>query len=778
MPTCFVRYFRAKIDYRASLLLLLVIAGLTSCSPVRNLQEGQYMLNKNTIKTNRPELNENVVSILKQKPNRKILGVFRFHLGVYSIANRGKQTKFKSWVKNTIGEEPVVLDTLLTSKSSSQVLQFLQNSGYFNAVVSDSTIYHKRKRANVIYNISTGLPYTLRNIKYKIEDPAIASIVLGDTTNSILKTGQNYNTADFQKERERITTLLRNRGYYDFNQLYLQFDIDSSLKSRQADIYMLITNPVTADKVTKANHKVYRINEVYIQTDYDPLAKVLLAPTDTVFYKNYIFTSSFKKMRFKPDALLSRIFIEKGSLYKVNNADYTYKGLANLGLFRFINIRYEPVDSSAASNTMLNSFISLSPSSKQDYKVEVEGTHNGGNFGIGGNVTYRNKNSFRGAELIEMKFRAKIESIPDFVDSTSAEQSNALSLNTYEIGPEVSIRIPRLLWPLDRFSKGRSSNPVTNFSSSFNYQKRPEYTRNNLVFSSGFEFKESKYKKHFIFPAEVNFSSFNLSQAFVNKLNAINDVQLILYYRNYLISNGRYTFIYNSQDPALYRDFVYFRFSFEIAGNSLRLFDKLTRKNYADSSAYQILGINYSQYFRPDFDLSYYQIFSSHNTLVYRIAGGVGVAYLNSDFIPYEKTFFAGGANDLRAFRARSIGPGTFAANNFIEQLGDIKLNANIEYRFDVFRILKGALFLDAGNIWLRDEFKSLPGSKFQADKFLGELAIGTGLGMRLDFTFFIFRIDAGVPLKDPGRASNDRWMIGDLKLKSVNYNFGIGYPF
>lgn len=761
-----------------SFLIILSTWLISSCSPVKDLGENKYMLHKNTVRSNKPELNESVTSILKQKPNRKILGVFRFHLGVYNLANRGKQTKFKSWVKRTIGEEPVVLDSVLTAKSRVQVKQFLQNNGYFNAIVTDTTIYLRRKRAHVTYKINTGSAYTLRNINYKIDDPAIKMILLNDSASSLLKAGNNYSTTDFQNERDRITTLLRNRGYYDFSQAYISFDVDTSLKSQQTDVYFVIKNPSqVAFGDTVPLHQVYRINNIYIQTDYDPLAKNLKIPSDTVVYKNYHFTSSFKKMRFKPEALLSRIFIEKGDLYKINNADYTYKGLANLGLFRFVNIRYEPAAEDSTNYHLLNSFISLSPSAKQDYKVELEGTHNGGNFGIGGNLTYRNKNSFRSAELIELKIRAKIESIPDFVDSTSADQSRPLSLNTYEIGPELNIRIPRLLWPLAKFNHSRSSNPVTNFTSYFNYQKRPEYTRNNLVFSSGFEFKESKYKKHFVYPAEINYSSFNLSQAFINKLVALNDIQLILYYRNYLITNGRYTFIYNSQEQNLYRDFVYFRFSFEIAGNSLRLIDK-QRNNYDEKKTYQVLGINYSQYIRPDFDFSYYQIFSSHTALVYRLAAGIGVAYLNSDFIPYEKTFFAGGANDLRAFRARTIGPGSYAANNFIEQLGDIKINANIEYRFDIFRILEGAIFADAGNIWLRDNFRNLPGSRFQPGTFLSEMALGTGVGMRLDFTFFIFRVDAGIPLKDPGREADDRWVVNYLKLNSINYNFGIGYPF
>ncbi len=416
------------MNYVRILLQVLLIAWVfSSCSPVRDLEEGQYLLNKNIIKNDKPELNKGIESILKQKPNRKILGLFRFHLGVYSLANRGRDSKFNRWVKKTIGEAPVILDSVLTAKSHTQVLQYVQNNGYFNATVSDSTDYRKRKKANVIYTVNTYEGYTIKNITYIITDKIVEGMVMQDTAKSLLKTGNNYNTSNFQAERERVTKFLRNMGYYEFNQLYISFDVDTALNSHQANVKFIIAGTnvpgAAGDSIQSGSHKLYRINNIYIQTDYDPLAKELKVPTDTVKYKDYYFLSSYKKLQYKPEALLTRIFIEKGDFYKINNGDYTYRGLSALSLFKFINVQYKPVESDSLFGYWLDSHILLTPSAKQDYKVELEGTHNGGNFGIGGSVSYRNRNSFKAAESIEVKFRAKIESIPDFVDTTADAQT-------------------------------------------------------------------------------------------------------------------------------------------------------------------------------------------------------------------------------------------------------------------------------------------------------------------------------------------------------------------
>ena len=752
---------------------------LNACSPVKHLGPDAYLLNKNIVQSDRKELNERVKSILKQKPNRKIFGLFRFHLGVYTLANRGRQSKFKKWVKKTIGEEPVVLDSTLTAKSHTQVLIYMQNEGYFNAEVSDTTEY-RGKKANVIYTIKSGDPYLIRNITYQISDPAIARIVLQDSSESLLKQGNNFSSSTFQQERERITGLLRNSGYYEFNQLYVSFDIDSSLKSKQVDVKYLIagTNEKTEldDTIVSGLHKLYKLNDIYIQTDFDPLSTVETIPRDTIYYKGFHVLSSQKKRQYNPESLMMRIYLEKGDIYQAKNSDATYSGLAGLSLFKFINIRHEPVTIDTLPGYWLNTYIALTPSPKQSYKVELEGTNNGGNFGIGGNFTYTNKNSFKGSESITLKLLAKLESIPDFTDST-ADKSIAFALNTREFGPEITLRIPRFLWPLKKFNRTRSNNPSTLFTIAYNFQDRPEYLRNLLVLSSGLEFRETRHKRHYIYPAEINFSSYNLTQAFSNKLESLDDPRLALYYQSYLITNGRYVYIYNGQEQNIFRNFIFLRFSFEIAGNSLRLIDLLKEPDYSDTTSYDVLGINYSQYFRPDFDFRFYQVFSPHSSLVYRLAAGIGIAYLNSDFIPYEKTFFAGGSNDLRAYRPREVGPGSYSSENYIEQLGNIKINANLEYRIDIFKILEGAIFLDAGNIWLLNENESLPGSQFQAKNFVSELAVGTGVGLRFDFKFFILRVDAGLPIRNPSRQGKDRWVFEDM-FNEARLNFGIGYPF
>jgi hypothetical protein len=751
---------------------------LDCCRPVKHLGEDAILLNKNVIKSDNRKLVEGASSIIKQKPNRKILGLFRFHLGMYTIANKGRETKFKKWVKNAIGEEPVLLNDELTKKSTEQLQLYLENSGYFKGVVTDTTVIVGKQKANVIYTLKAGDPYTIRNISRKSVDPDVLSVVLADTSTSLLKRGINYDNTTFQNERDRVTNLLRDHGYYDFNQQYILFDIDSSLKSNQVDVYMELLGPSDSLGSDGNKHKIYLIRDIYVQTDHNPLERTLTIPSDTVLFKDYTFLSSFKKPNYKPESLSRRIYLERNRKYSSADANYTYKGLSGLGVFRFVNIRYEPVRSDTIPGNWLNSFISLTPSPEQEYKVELEGTHNGGNFGIGGNLIYINKNIFNGAELLEIKLKAKMESVPNFTD-TIADDSKALSLNTYEFGPEINLRIPGMLWPLQSMNKIRIANPVTVFKTLYNYQLRPEYKRNLAVLSAGFEFTESRKKKHLIYPAEINLSKFDLTEEFINKLITSGDPELIRYYESYLITNGRYTFIYNEQQPGLFRNFIYFRFNFEIAGNSLRLIDAITDPDYSiDSTDYEVFNTRYSQYVRPDFDFRFYQVFNEHASLIYRLTSGLGYAYLNSDFVPYEKAFFAGGANDLRAFRTGTVGPGSYDDQQNIEQFGDIKININVEYRFDIFKILEGAFFMDAGNIWLRDEIAERPGGKFEIDKFMTELAVGVGAGLRVDFSFFIFRIDGAVPIRDPARGENDQWTVNDLKISDTLLNFGIGYPF
>jgi hypothetical protein len=754
---------------------------LFSCSPTKQLQENEYLLNKNTIRIDGSELSANIKPVIKQKPNRRILGLFRFHLGVYTMANKGKPTRFKNWVKRTIGEEPIVLDTSLTRKSSTQIKQFLQNEGYFNAIVKDTTIYRKSHRAEVIYQISTGAPYRIRNINYRIMDQSVGRIILSDTSGSLVKKDGVFSTSNLKNERSRITHTLKNRGYFEFNDYFVSYDIDSTLKSSQADIIIKVADRQgSLDSSNVDKHRLFRVRDLYMMTDYNPLAADSTSEQDTTFLPHFAIVGTSQKLRYKPHALEPRVFIERDDIYRVDESDLTYRGLSDLGMFRFISIRFDPdsVPDSCGVN-WVDGKIMLSPMPKQDYRVELEGTHNGGNFGIGVNFSYHNKNLARGAEALEFKLNAKGESVPNFVDEVTG-QEQAFILNTFEIGPEINLRIPRFVWPAGRYNKNRSSNPATIFSTSYNYQVRPEYIRNLLTFSMGLEYRESRQKRHFIYPAEINVSNFELSDRFSTKLELTGDPKLLNYYRKYIIMGGRYTYLFNTQELGKVKDFLFLRFNFEIAGNSSRLYNSIFSPGYTDTSTYKINGIEYSQFIRPEIEFRYYQLFSQNASLVYRFNAGVGYSYLNSSQMPYEKTFSAGGVNDLRAFRARTVGPGSFTRSIDLpaEQLGDMKLNANIEYRFDVFRILEGAFFVDAGNIWnIRDSEKQ-PGGQLKGDEFIKEIAIGTGIGFRFDFNFFIFRLDTGIPVRDPTKLLADRWVIDETRFTSLNFNFGIGYPF
>ena len=753
------------------LVVVSVITILTGCSSTRHLEEGQYLLNKSTIKTDHRELHEEMMTILKQKPNRKILGVFRFHLGIYSLANHGRSTRFKRWIKNTIGEAPVILDTLLTKRSSDQLLIYMQNHGYFNAEVIDSIKYRKRHRANVTYYIKSNMPYKVKELHYNIKDARISSIILSDSANCIIKPGSNYDISTFQKERERLSNLLKNQGYYFFNPLFITYTADSSLQAHLAIIYINIANPPQKENSLEPElHHTYTVKNIYIQTDYDPLSENPSIAPDTMLYQGYYFLFR-SKLIYNPKLLLQYIFIHQGRMYSLSDLEQTYKKLQELSVFRFIIIKFEVVPGTDS----LNCFIRLNSLPRQAYQLEGEGTNTGGNLGIAGNLSYRNKNTFRGAELFEFKIKGGIEAQREIADSTQNNKNFTL-FNTYEIGPVISLAVPRILFP---FAKNyHFNNPQTNFLAAYNFQQRPEYQRTLANLSYSLSFKETNYKRHYFYPAEINFIKVKLQASFKQKLLDLKDPALISSYDDQLISDFRYVFVLNTQELGKLKNYVYFRGTFESAGHFVGLINRQLNNNKQEGQRVDVFNVPFAQYLRPDIDLRFYQLFRGNSQLVYHFAAGLGYAYGNSLVIPFEKSFYAGGANDLRAWRARSLGPGTYTNSEIFEKNGDIKINANLEYRFDIFRKLKGALFTDAGNIWLLKYDDSRPTGQFKFDKFADQIAIGTGIGLRFDFTFFILRFDWGIKLKDPTLPADEQWLIKKFTTKNTVLNFGIGYPF
>ena len=697
-----------------------------------------------------------------------------------------------------VGEAPVIYDSLLARNSSKQISLFLASKGYFYNSVHD-TVTLKGKKAKVSYAIKVGKPYKNRKITYEIEDRFVGYFVLSDTSNSLLKPGQNYDVDKMQKERDRITRMLNNNGYYFFSKEFIYFKVDSSLNSQLLDITIGVKNNITAlpefpDSLVEAPHQKYFISNVVIDAEFDSHIKTHVVK-DTLVYNGYTILYK-RKLKFRPSILTKSTFITKGSIYQLSNSEDTYKRLSQLKAFRFVNVQFFKTPGRPDS---LVCNIQLSPILKQSLTAETEGTNRGGNLGVAGSLVYQNKNVLRGAEILEARLRGGLEvqrPLTQQGGNSNIGLKQGIPFNTFEFGPEVNLYIPRFLLPFN-VNESKSSNPKTIITTAYNYQHRQEYTRivNKITF--GYSWKESATKTHLINPVEVSLVGLPyIEHVFDSIINRSNNVIIKNAYSPHLVTDTRYSFVYN--DQGLIKSSVnhYFRFNFETSGNILRAYYNLTgaekdKKDYPGS--YKTFNIPFSQYLRADVDFRYYKKLAEHHQVAIRAAGGVGKTLENLHSLPFEKSFYSGGANGIRAWQIRSLGPGDYTGKFNFDQIGDMQLEGNIEYRFKLFKQLNGALFVDAGNIWQLKPTQDFPGGNFEATRFYKEIAIGGGIGARLDFSFFIIRLDLGVKMRDPQFIESERWVIGhyyDNKWRGnyfekhgsdysfLNFNLGIGYPF
>ncbi len=757
---------------KSVIILILAYGFLLACNPARHIPDGKFLLVKNKTITDSTIISkESFEPLVKQKTNRKILGLFRFHLGVHNIGSSGKDTKLKKWLRK-IGEDPVILDSNLTKRTIQQYKLFLRKNGFFDAKVTDSVVTHGKK-ATVNYYVKYRQPYTFNKLYYSTQDTGITKYINLYQNSSLLIPGERYDEVVIEKERERITTDLKDRGYYFFNRNYITFQADSALGKHQTDIYLYVNrinendnSTYTGDAVV-LDHQSYRLRKIYIHTDYNSKDPVLSFPNDTLAYEGFLLLSTNGQRVIRENVLIKNMYISPGDMYFQRDLDFTYKKLQDLNIFKFVNFSFTEVPrDSFQTQYLLDLQIQLTPMEKQDYTLELEATNTGGNLGVAGSYSYRNKNTFQGAEVLEFKLKGGLEAIPNFNNAT--ETKRLLFFNTYEIGPEVSLSFKKFLLPtfLER-KTSRYSNPRTNITSGYNFQERPDYTRAITNFSLNYNFTPTKRQKFIIYFPDINSVRVKLSPEFKKKLDDLNDQRLIYTYQTHIISSTHATWIYTNQSTNSTKDFIFLRLTGEFAAKVFRS------------------SLNPSQYLKSDFDFSYHHSVDVYNNIVYRIAAGYGLPYGNSSALPFEKSFFGGGANSLRAWNTRTLGPGSYKKTVNIEESGDIKIEANIEYRSEVFRfsngiIMEAAAFVDAGNIWTRNEDIGRPGGKFESSQFLSEMGIGIGTGLRFNFSFFIFRFDAAVKVRDPSLPLSDRWVYPKQKfvIGDITWNFAIGYPF
>lgn len=795
-----------KFCHRYLLLIFLtalLMAGFMSCSPSRKLQKrGGYMLSANTVKTDRAGISVyDLTNFAQPKPNRRFLGVINHKVWIYDAFSGGKDSKLKRWMRTHPGEPPVLLDSALIDNSLIPMKVYLNNKGYFGATVTRS-IKFRGARALVEFQTHTSQPFSLGTISYTIKDDSIRYFVNKIQDGTLLKPGKQYDAYLIRDERERLTRELKDIGYFAFIREYIFFEVDTNARERMANINILIQNlrkdnvipGSPADTGSGSSHLRYFFNNVFVHTSQRVIAGDTIKDYDTLCYykepdltrrNNPDFYQIFnEKPRLRSEALARSIFIKPGEPFDQKNVNLTYNRLQNLALTRFVSVNVLPprnVNDSmpnAGKIGLLDCDIRMVRSPVNMYTIEAEGTNAGGFVGLGGSLNYQNRNIFRGAETLRLRLYGAMEIRPPL---GVEDESDSWLFNSLEGGFQAGLYFPTLLSPIKIYNPGQNSRAITSVAIGFNYQKRPEYLRYISSISLGYEWKASQTSTHIFSPIDISSTSILRDSAFTDYLNSLNDVRFLNQYTDHLIMAMKYSYIFNNQSLQSKRNFYYLRLNLESAGNLLNFFSNVSNATPDASGDYTMFGIKYAQYFRGDIDFRYYKPISENHKVVYRVAFGIGLPYGNSSSLPFEKGFFAGGANGLRGWPARSLGPGGYQPNDSVsyEKIGDLWIEANLEYRFPIYSFLQGALFTDAGNIWLVKENDDFPEGNFTFDRMFKTIAFDAGLGFRFDFSFFIFRIDAGLPLYDPGENADNKWFRSSkFQMKDINWNFGIGYPF
>lgn len=825
---------------RISLYLLCtgLILFLFSCNTTKNLKENEYLVGGNKIvdRQNTKVSKDEVEAFIRQKPNRKILFVFPFNLWLYNQVDKeklvrkkekrdarfdrinekrivknnhknekrikkGKPTKepkLKSKDKPTfreslldVAEEPVIYDSLITHQTSLQINKYLFSKGYFYSKVTDSVEYNKRKKkAKVIYNLFPGKQYFIQNVKYNIPEEELSYYIFGDTAHCKIKPGAPFDATVMQQERDRITADLLNNGYYYFEPDYIYFDIDSGKVDQKVDVTISTKKfPTFAnaqkDSITYTNHPRYYINNIYILTENlrgsykDEYFK------DTIRFEDFMFLNN-NPLHYKKAVITHNIEFFKGQVFQKSLAEKTYKRLLNLGVFRTVLIQFVK---NPSYNDQLECYIICQPIVKQAVNIETEGTNTSGNLGVDGSILYQNRNLLRGAELFELSLNGAIIAQKQFSDNKETDLTNVQStFNTIQFGPSIKFSVPRVVFPFSIFPFKKDAFPRTFINTSLNYQSRPEFNRTITTVNYGFTFKTNKLKvKHDLIPAEVYMVNAKLTTNFRNDLLNINDFFLLNSFQDHITTLSKYTITYNNQQISngvnTSRKAVSFiKFSAASSGNILRgLFDA-TNQPKDTLGRYLILNTPFAQFVKFDVDYRLYIPIRKKSRLVYRSAIGIGKPLKNLNVLPYEQSYFSGGPNSVRAWRARTLGPGGYDQPENItakyDKIGDLLIEGNFEYRFHVFRSFYGAAFVDVGNIWLLNKNASKPDGNFAFDRFYKEFGMGAGLGIRWDLNFFVLRLDAAAPLADPSYPEGDRWILDQRPLRRTTLNFGIGYPF
>ena len=750
---------------------------LINCTGVRKLPEGSFLYTGATLSISealkgKKNLEQELESKLLPDVNATILGS-RPRLWVYNLIDTLKKEKgIKYWLKTEVGKPPLLLRNVRTEQIRQSVENELYNKGYFQARATREII-KKKKTARVNYQVSIREPYRIDSVIYKQDLLALAK----DSalfSSSLTRNNAIFSLTLLEEENQRIEELLRNRGYYFFNKDYLIYDADTTRGERKVSLYVGLKDN-TPDKA----RRIYTIQDILVDPEYQRIAE----SSDTSWQKEFEGIRFIQGInRYNPELIARSVRFNKGEPYRRRDYEVSLRRLSALDVFQFITIRYQ-----ATSDSTLASTIKLTPYMPRSLRVQLQAVSKSNNFvGPTLSLLHKNRNVFGNAEQLEISLDGSIEY------QLGAKQVGIENVSSFGLGLSTKLEFPRTISPF-HFSRLQFV-PETEIDAGVRLRRRVNLFQLNAVnLSFGYSWKERKTSRHQFFPVNLEFVQTTKTTSAFDSLLAANPF-FAESFANQFIVGGGYNFVYQSlldpQNRKLRHNF-YFEGNASVSGNLLNVFQSAVQPT-ENNAPFTLFGAAYAQYVRLQTDFRHYWQTGKDQRLVSRLFTGVGYPYGNSSALPFVKQYAAGGVSSIRSFQARGLGPGSFnvdslrASSSFqFDQTGDIKLEWNTEYRFPIFGYVKGAAFLDVGNVWLFRKDEDRPGAVFSFRDFTDELAVGTGLGLRLDTDFVVIRLDIGVPLRIPYRPEGQRWVIDEFnplnrsyRRNNLVYNIAIGYPF
>jgi outer membrane protein assembly factor BamA len=758
---------------RRGLGVLLFVLLLFSCNTTKYIPEGQYLLDKADIQMADKGADKTILlPYIQQKANTS-----KFSLWIYNLVDNDSNF-IKKFIRK-MGEPPVIFNHNKVLLSVEELSAEMKNLGYLHAKVA-AQIDTIDKKAEVMYLIHNGEPYRIRN--YTMDIPHMRNRVRRTNrpdslfrnrqnrqNRQLIREGSIFDLDVLEKERMRVSTLLRNLGYYTFTEENLHYLADTTLRSNRVDLTMTLSDS-TLQAVP------YTVERINVYSGYDPLAKDDYKITDSLEYKDiHIYYDSLHFLR--PDVIAGKIMQRPQSLFRERQGESTFSLFQALDCMGRVDLQY--AENNYPDSTLLDCNIYLTPGNNHSLQTGLEGTNKAGDLGVALDMTYGNHNLFNGSELFNIHLRGAYE----FVSGKSGNET--LTHNYYELGISPSMLYPKLHLPFIGNYMAHKFNSQTQYSLGYNIQRRPEYIRNFFNFNWKVNWtSQTRALSQSLSLLDVNYVNMPWkSDSFAAYLN--NDVDSLtkFSYANVFTAGINYNLLFTNTEVGRIRQNLYtIRFSAESSGNALGWIFDASHARKSETGQYDILGNPFAQYVKGDIDFSETFRLNANNGLAFHIGVGFAYPYKNSSILPFEKRYYAGGPNSVRGWSTRYLGPGSYHAGRAGDpttHVGDINLIMSAEYRFRVLSWLEPAVFLDAGNIWTIKDYPSQPGGVFQWNQFYREIALGAGVGLRFDLNFLILRLDAGTRIHDPARERGDRFALfkGDFLKNSAAY-IAIGYPF